>query len=1137
MANLSALEARRGQLIDELSTAESLRQSAVRAKFSAQQRLDFSQNPQLKTQYQAQISQAQAQIDTQTQQLTSLRSQLAEIDSQIAVAQSTSTLPNQSTGQTVREDQAARNPGASPTNPPPGPEVVKLDENGRIVPAKENTSTNAQRYSPTTDTGTNASTRRASDTQGIPPITATPGGAAPNGGEYAYPNISGGASANNDDNSNGNNVKSVLNQWFGQAQRIVAQENPLDKFASYTYNISIYMMSPAQYKRLVATKDRNIAGWQLLIQSGGAPVGSSAAIPDDFGQYADTAAANAQQYLASQGRNQYFPLDFYIDDLRIQSFVQGKGTMSAHNIMEMRFKIYEPNSFSLFERLYLAAQQVNANAPGGELRVNYLAQNYLMVIKFYGYDDAGNLIRPTQKSGPNSDITSVIEKWVPFQFTGIQTRITNKITEYDCHCYTPQVTIAGGQARGVIPYNVELTSTTVDQLLNGTSQFGATTGASDDTARTSTAASNDVDAKSRGVNSQTGQSGWATANANAAKWASRQEQAARSMAAARGSPMPAEDTSYATLETKRAARAAEPSKNAPPKADAAPKTLIKGLVDALNKYQADLCTSSVPGQPPTYTYPDEYEIVIADDILKNAKIVPPGSPDKSTQPMITPTTAAQAKLGGKQSADNNSRNKSIEAGTSIIQFIDLVMRNSTYISDQQLYNIDPSTRAITKNGTPAQVAGWFHIGTEVQPLEYDPRREDYAYKIKYSVSLYAVSETKSDWFPDSVFRGTQKKYNYWFTGENTQVLDFTQDLNSLYYVVISGPSPERKEYTDYREFDKKSFQPRSNESDQGNRGKTFEPAANYADGLYSPYDTKRARLTIVGDPDWIQQGEAVFGIPITPYYGAFNSEDNSINFDAQEPLFEMLWNMPVDYNLWTGLMDPGQNNLFANRPQGEAGQARVSNIYRAFLCTSIFSRGRFTQEIEGAQVRFTLKENTKSTETSRTDTATGNVSQWTGLRQVQMQPALPSGTLPGSGKVGRWDTTYANSIPTGADQNSAASRLATTATAPSPLVTPASPTAPPTSAGQIVGPASTLGSATGGASGIGIGQPVQTEIVLKNGQTQQITSAAEIQSLRMQQLVEPQAANAAANRLRILQNAANNPITNTRSQLTAKENG
>jgi hypothetical protein len=98
----------------------------------------------------------------------------------------------------------------------------------------------------------------------------------------------------------------------------------------------------------------------------------------------------------------------------------------------------------------------------------------------------------------------------------------------------------------------------------------------------------------------------------------------------------------------------------------------------------------------------------------------------------------------------------------------------------------------------------------------------------------------------------------------------------------------------------------------------------------------------------LQQGEAFAGLNATdPNRFAPFLRDGTINFDSQEILFEVLFNKPVDYDLSTGLIDPGQNNFESNRTVGQAGNARQSYIYQATEVASDFDRGKFTQRLKG----------------------------------------------------------------------------------------------------------------------------------------------------------------------------------------------
>ena len=62
-----------------------------------------------------------------------------------------------------------------------------------------------------------------------------------------------------------------INNGYNKTVKITPQPNILDQYPSYTYNVSVYLTSPAQYRQLVGLKQRNVNGYNLLFQSGGAP--------------------------------------------------------------------------------------------------------------------------------------------------------------------------------------------------------------------------------------------------------------------------------------------------------------------------------------------------------------------------------------------------------------------------------------------------------------------------------------------------------------------------------------------------------------------------------------------------------------------------------------------------------------------------------------------------------------------------------------------------------------------------------------------------------------------------------------------------------------------------------------------------
>ena len=395
---------------------------------------------------------------------------------------------------------------------------------------------------------------------------------------------------------------------------------------------------------------------------------------------------------------------------------------------------------------------------------------------------------------------------------------------------------------------------------------------------------------------------------------------------------------------------------APSNATAAPKGSTKeiftGLAEALNTYQERLVKQG------KYEVADIYEIEFTPG-MGAASMQRPGETDKKKVPMQDAKTAKDKLNPATQSFNAKGRSMEVNAGMQIVQFIDQVMRNSTYITDQQLADIDAEGKA-TPNGKPTTgQTAWYKISVQATQLGYDKKRHDHAYRMKFVISPYAINTMQSEFFPNSRFRGAHKRYNYWFTGANSEILNFEQDFNNLYRLIISGIASgiQKQARTDFRDQYRRTALATSEQSSQGADNYIGEPAANAADFLYSPTDQAKIRLRIVGDPAWMQQGEVAVGVNSRTFnFEPFNA-DGTINYDSQEVVFDISFNRPADYNFDTGLMDVNANNTKNNEPQENA-------TYTAIKCKNIFSKGRFEQELEG---RLLIEFDTK---TGSTPTAT-----------------------------------------------------------------------------------------------------------------------------------------------------------------------
>lgn len=349
-----------------------------------------------------------------------------------------------SSGQVVAEQQNARAEGSISQNPPDSP-FQQSSTGLNVLPEDE------------LEFGTNGRIRPLSETQATPPVPPQPFASPGNqdAGQAAFVTTKAGVGAASEDSSNRTtaSVQQIINANF--SQRIDPRPNILDNFVSYTYSLTWYLLTPAQFNTMSLQQKKNLSGWQILMQSAGAPITPGNGTP---------------------GRNQFFTSDYYIDNLIIDQALAGKGTGAAQNSMELQFTVTEPNGFTLVENLYRAVstyyKQNNVNAN----RAVYLNAQYVMCIRFYGYNESGELVRVGKSTNPgggtpdvtiSTDVNAVVEKFLPFIITQIDTRLVSRQVEYQIKGIgIPYVTAFGSQ-RGSIPFDYELVGTTVGEVLNG----------------------------------------------------------------------------------------------------------------------------------------------------------------------------------------------------------------------------------------------------------------------------------------------------------------------------------------------------------------------------------------------------------------------------------------------------------------------------------------------------------------------------------------------------------------------------------------------------------------------------------------------------------------------------------------------
>jgi hypothetical protein len=386
------------------------------------------------------------------------------------------------------------------------------------------------------------------------------------------------------------------------------------------------------------------------------------------------------------------------------------------------------------------------------------------------------------------------------------------------------------------------------------------------------------------------------------------------------------------------------STGGPPKASAAPTGrsayLFTGLAEALNTYQNDLVKQKI------YSVADIYEFEFNPSSLGACTVKKAGSTDRSKTAGKQASTAKQALDPKTDSVNNNSQNWNIQAGTQIVQVIDQIMRSSSLLSDQALFQIDPLTQKIIPGkGTGLGVTVWYHTSVEATVIGYDEKRRDHAFRMKFIITPYAIPQMLSEYFPDSQYRGSHKSYNYWFTGKNTQILSLEQSYDAQYRLTLMGGVPtdsaakgSRGDMRDLRDQYAKTAMPTSSQKTGQQTGTYTNSAADSAaDFFYDQNGFVKLKMRVIGDPAFIFEDKVEKGLNGSSFdFRPFN-DDGGINFNSQAVVIDVGWNFPRDYNLETGLMPV---------TDVDAGKSEGHQVYMINTVKSFFSRGKFEQDID-----------------------------------------------------------------------------------------------------------------------------------------------------------------------------------------------
>ena len=115
-----------------------------------------------------------------------------------------------------------------------------------------------------------------------------------------------------------------------------------------------------------------------------------------------------------RNRNPYFTLDYYIDDLEIDSIISPSGANKGSVNTGISFKITEPYGMTLLNSFVMAANHFGC--------YNYIDQPYLLKVSITGYDSSGKIYELGK---------GLRTRYIPIRFTDFKFGVDEKGTTYD----------------------------------------------------------------------------------------------------------------------------------------------------------------------------------------------------------------------------------------------------------------------------------------------------------------------------------------------------------------------------------------------------------------------------------------------------------------------------------------------------------------------------------------------------------------------------------------------------------------------------------------------------------------------------------------------------------------------------------
>lgn len=389
------------------------------------------------------------------------------------------------------------------------------------------------------------------------------------------------------------------------------------------------------------------------------------------------------------------------------------------------------------------------------------------------------------------------------------------------------------------------------------------------------------------------------------------------------------------------------------------KSAIEDLFKKITKQQNEL-TNAQPNEKKQQVA-DSYSVYFNDSTIGDAKIVGKDSYLKSRAPIAKVNNAGGSNVRKSQQSSTVEKNKrliQINSGTPILTAIDQIISQSTYIRDAMELLEKENIETVLDNepefkDNSARPLSWWNITPQVSIIGEDPIRNDYAYKINFVIQKYQVPYVRSlVTGATTSYQGPSKIYEYFYTGQNSEILKYEQQYNLLYFNTAALMSAAAN--ANIKDTAPNKAVPGQSADATGKLPGTFEFENNIKTFLYSPADQLKAQIQILGDPDYLMPSSSG---PVKLITQKFYGDDFAINPNSGQVFIEVDFKQVEDYNATysedgnqnyseNGLLNPSSNIVFWDYPEPIKSISKGRMIYMVLQVTSRFSKGTFTQDLK-----------------------------------------------------------------------------------------------------------------------------------------------------------------------------------------------